>query len=223
VNGKTVRFTDGSAEDFDGIVFGTGYHLDLSFLSDDLRRILDVDAQHIDLCNFTFHPELRGLAFVGLYEQIGPYYPVLELQARWIAYTMSGAIAGPSKENLEAGVAAYRARRGTPQIVFTDTMATLFARAAGVEPELERWPDLARPLMFGPLTPMSFRMSGRDSLPDAPERFAADVQAFGCIPSNELAPTQIGQLQALAGARSDEAFNRYVAAVCPRVDARTEN
>jgi hypothetical protein len=219
VNGKTVRFTDGSVEDFDGIVFGTGYHLDLPFLSDELRQILDVDAQHIDLSNFTFHPELRGLAFVGLYEQVGPYYPVLELQARWIAYTMSGAIASLSKEELEAGVAAYRARRGTPQIVFTDTMATLFARAAGVEPELERWPDLARPLIFGPLTPMSFRMSGRDSLPDAPERFAAEVQAFGCVPSNELAPMQIGQLQALAGARGDDAFSQLVATVCPHGEA----
>jgi dimethylaniline monooxygenase (N-oxide forming) len=223
VNGKTVRFTDGSAEEFDGIVFGTGYHLHLPFLSDDLRRTLDLDAQHIDLYNFTFHPELRGLAFVGLYEQIGPYYPVLELQARWIAYTMSRAIAAPSKEELEAGVAAYRARRGSPQLVFTDTMATLFARAAGVEPELERWPDLARPLMFGPLTPMSFRMSGRDSLPDAPQRFAADVQAFGCVPSNELAPMQIGQLQELAGARGDEEFSQYVATLCPRVEASPGN
>jgi thioredoxin reductase len=219
VNGRTVRFTDGSAEDFDGIVFGTGYHLHLSFLSKDVRRILDVDAKHIDLCNFTFHPELRGLAFVGLYEQVGPYYPVLELQGRWIAYTMSGAIAAPSKEELEVGVAAYRARRGTPQIVFADTMAMLFARAAGVEPELERWPDLAGSLMFGPLTSMSFRMSGRDSLADAPQRFADEVQAFGCIPSNELGPMQIGQLQALAGVRSDEAFSQYVAAVCPRAEA----
>ncbi|MCU1291452.1 MAG: putative flavoprotein involved in transport [Bryobacterales bacterium] len=215
VDGRTVRFVDGSAEDFDGIVFGTGYHLDLPFLSDDLRQTLDVDAQHIDLCNFTFHPELWGLAFVGLYEQIGPYYPVLELQARWIAYTMSGAIAAPSKDELERGVAAYRARRGTPQTVFTDTMATLFARAAGVEPELESWPELACPLMFGPLTPISFRLSGRDSLADAPERFAADVRTFGCVPSNQLAPMQIGQLQGLAKARGDEAFSRYVATICP--------
>jgi hypothetical protein len=218
VDGTTVRFMDGSAEDFDGVVFGTGYHLDLPFLSDDLRRTLDLDAHHIDLYTYTFHPELRGLAFVGLFEQIGPYYPVLELQGRWVAYTMSGAIAGPSKQELEAGVAAYRARRGTPQLVFTDTMATLFARAAGVEPELERWPDLARPLMFGPLTPMSFRMSGRDSLPEAPQRFAADVQAFGCVPSNDLAPMHVGQLEGLAEARGDAAFSRYVATVCPRAE-----
>jgi dimethylaniline monooxygenase (N-oxide forming) len=85
-----------------------------------------------------------------------------------------------------------------------------------VEPELERWPELARPLMFGPLTPMSFRMSGRDSLADASERFAAEVMAFGCVPSNQLMPMQIDQLQGLAEARGDEAFRRYVAAVYPR-------
>lgn len=131
VNGKTVRFKDGTAEDFDSIVFGTGYHLNLPFLSEEIRRTLDIDEQHIDLHNFTFHPELPGLAFLGMYEQIGPYYPVLELQARWIAYTMSGAVAAPSKEELEAGVAAYRGRRGTPQTMLFDLMALLFARSAG--------------------------------------------------------------------------------------------
>ena len=39
-------------------------------------------------------------------------YPVLELQTRWIAYTLSGAQAGPAKDELEAGIAAYRQRRG---------------------------------------------------------------------------------------------------------------
>jgi dimethylaniline monooxygenase (N-oxide forming) len=215
VNGKAVRFSDGSAESFDAILFGTGYDLHLPFLSDEIRKTLDADAQHLDLYHFTFHPELPGLAFLGMFEQAGPYYPVLELQARWIAYTMSGAVAAPSKEEFEAGIAAYRARRGMPQLMSFDTMALLFARAAGVEPELDRWPDLARPLMFGPLTPTSFRMSGHDSVPDAPQRFAREIQASGCMPSNEFAPTQIGQLQALAGARSDDAFGRYVARVCP--------
>ena len=71
--------------------------------------------------------------------------------------------------------------------------------------------------------PMSFRMSGRDSLPDAPQRFAADVQAFGCVPSNELVPMQIGQLEGLAGARRDDAFSRYVATVCPRAEVSPAN
>jgi len=102
-----------------------------------------------------------------------------------------------------------------PQVVFFDVMAQLFARAAGVEPELERWPELARALIFGPITPASFRMSGRDSLPDAPKRFAEEARMFGCIRSDKFAPEQISQLQALARARSDEVFGRYVAQVCP--------
>jgi hypothetical protein len=93
-------------------------------------------------------------------------------------------------------------------------MALPFARAAGVEPELDRWPGLARALMFGPLVPASFRMNGRDSLADAPQNFAAEVQAFGCMTSDKFEPMQIAQLQALAGARGDEAFRQYVASVC---------
>lgn len=215
VDGQAVRFADGSTEDFDAILFGTGYELHLPFLDSEILRTLNADAHHLDLHKFTFHPELPGLAFVGLFELIGPYYPVLELQARWVAYTLSGSRAAASRDELEAGITAYRARRGGPQTMPNHVAALLFSRAAGVEPELERWPDLARPLMFGPLTPVSFRMSGRDSLPDAPQRFAAEVRVFGCMPSNELDPMQIGQLRALAGARGDAAFSRWVAALVP--------
>ena len=58
-------------------------------------------------------------------------------------------------------------------------------------------------------------MNGRDSVADAPQRFAAEVQAYGCMTSDKLEPMQIAQLQALAGARDDEAFSEYVASVCP--------
>jgi dimethylaniline monooxygenase (N-oxide forming) len=214
----TVRFSDGSSDTFDAILFGTGYDLHLPFLSEDIRRTLNVDSNHIDLYKFTFHPELPGLAFLGFLEIGGPYYPVLELQARWIAYTLSGAQPHPTKEGLEAGIAAYRSRRGSPQWLPMHAAAMLFARAAGVEPELEQWPELARPLLFGPLTPISFRMSGRDSLADGPQRFAKDVQAFGCMPSNQLQPIQIAQLHALADARCDEGFSRYVAAIAPSTE-----
>jgi 2-polyprenyl-6-methoxyphenol hydroxylase-like FAD-dependent oxidoreductase len=118
--------------------------------------------------------------------------------------------------------ARYLRSEGFEPVVFEEgakiggpshTAAMLFARAAGVEPELGRWPELARPLLFGPLSPMSFRMSGRDSIPDAPARFSEDVRAFGCMPSNGLTPMQIGQLQALAGACGNETFQRYVETV----------
>jgi hypothetical protein len=213
IDGQTVHFADGSSEDFDGIVFGTGYDLHLPFLSQDLQHTLDLDSKHIDLYKFTFHPDLPGLAFLGLFEMAGPYYPVLELQARWIAYTFSGAIPSPQKNELEAGVAAFRARRGGPQTMPMHAAALLFARAAGVEPEFDRWPELARAFFFGPLAPVSFRISGKDSLANAPQRFTSDAAAFGCLPCNDLTPMQTGQLKALAEARGDAAFSRFVETV----------
>jgi hypothetical protein len=65
-------------------------------------------------------------------------------------------------------------------------VALSFARAAGVEPNLEVWPHLRRALLFGPLAPSCFRLQGPDALPDAPLQFVRDAAAFGAITSNEL-------------------------------------
>jgi dimethylaniline monooxygenase (N-oxide forming) len=213
VDRQTVHFADGTSEDFDAIICGTGYDLNLPFLSAEILHELNADEHHLDLYKFTFPERLPGLAFLGMLGVVGPYFPVLELQARWIAYTFSGAQPAPSAGDLQAGVAAYRARRGGPQELPCHAAALLFARAAGVEPNLEQWPELGRGLMFGPLTPTSFRLNGRDSLPDAPARFAEEIRAFGCIGSDQLTPMQAGQLQALAGARDDASFARFVARV----------
>jgi cation diffusion facilitator CzcD-associated flavoprotein CzcO len=204
VRGQTVRFTDGSEEDFDAILFGTGFALDMPFLSDELRRLLDVDDEHIDLYKATFHPDLDGLAAIGAYDQVGPYFPVVELAARWIAYVWSGVRPMPTREEMEAGISAYRSRRSGPQSVPMHVAALLFARAAGVEPDTAKWPELLRALMFGPLAAVGFRLEGPDALPDAPQRFAAAAAAFGAIASSTLAPPEAGRLQALAAARRDE-------------------
>lgn len=208
VDGEKVRFTDGTEEEFDAIIFGTGYHLDLPFLSEELRRTLDIDAKHIDLYKHTFHPALPGLAFLGLLELIGPYYPVLELQARWIAYAWSGTRPAPGAEAMGNGLAAYRARRGGPQEMPMHAVAIQFAREAGVEPVLADWPELTRALLFGPLSPMSFRLHGPDALLDAAQRVAEDAAAFGAVPEATLPPDQRAQLQTLAAAHGDPGLAR---------------
>ena len=182
----TVSFTDGTAEEFDGIVFGTGFDLYLPFLSGDIRAIIDLDAVHMDADRYTFHPDLPGLAFVGMWEQSGGYFVPLELQARWIAYTWGGAVPATSEAGQRSSIDAYRSRRGMPQKARMNLVALTFARAAGVEPRLENWPHLRRALLFGPLTPICFRLEGPDALPDAAARFARDAAAFGAITSTEL-------------------------------------
>jgi cation diffusion facilitator CzcD-associated flavoprotein CzcO len=175
--GREVQFTDGSRQLADGVLLGTGYRLHLPFLAPALTATLALDDAHIDLHEHTFHPDLPGLAFVGLYDQTGPLLPVLELQARWIAYVMAGLIAVPAQA-MRQGVERYRAGRGGPQGVMMNAMALRFARLAGVEPDLARWPQLASALLQGPLSPVSFRLQGPDALVNAPAQVLADAQLF---------------------------------------------
>src|SRR5262249_21383433 len=187
-----------------------GYQLSVPYLDDEVRRVLAVDAQHLDLHAFTFHPDLPGFACLGLFHQVGPYFPVLELQARAIAYAWSGRRPMPDERLMRDGVHQYRATRHLPQIIPMHVSSQLFARAASVEPDLARWPDLARPLLFGPLTPISFRLDGPDRLPHAAEQVVADARAFGAVPSLDLSSEQSAQLRALSEARRDPGFAAFV-------------
>lgn len=184
--GRTVRFADRTEASFDAILFGTGYRLSLPFLAPEIPAALGLDATHIDLCDHTFHPDLDGLAFVGLYDLVGPFLPVLELQARWIAYSWAGLIPLPSREALADGLTRCRVQRDAPQSVPMQVLALLFARNAGVEPDLGRWPDLERALLFGPLAPASFRLQGPDSLDNAATLTHIAAASFGGIPSSQM-------------------------------------
>jgi thioredoxin reductase len=203
IEGATIRFQDGTAAEFDAIVMGTGFGLSLPFLSPEIRAILDIDERHIDLADFTFHPDLDGLAFVGLFPLIGPYFPVLELQARYLAYAWSGCIPAPTREQLIAGVAAYRDRRGGRQSQLMHALALRFARLAGVEPQPTEAPSLARALLFGPLTATSFRLQGRDALPDAVTTISREAALFGAIPDQSFTPAERDQLGRVANVRQD--------------------
>ncbi|WP_445169456.1 flavin-containing monooxygenase [Mycolicibacterium sp. Dal123E01] len=184
VAGAAVTFDDGQVEKFDGIVFGTGFALSLPFLDGDVRAPLNLDAGGFDTDRYTFHPDLPGLAFMGMWDQSGGYFVPLELQARWIAYAWGGAVAMVGDGDQRAAVAVSRTtgQRKTRM----NLAAVTFARAAGVEPRLADWPELERALLFGPLAPSCFRLHGPDALPDAPARFAAEAAAFGAITGNEM-------------------------------------
>jgi dimethylaniline monooxygenase (N-oxide forming) len=73
VTGATVTVADEHAEEFDGIVVGTGFNLCVPFLSEGIQAILDLDAAHMDVDRYTFHPELPGLAFMGMWDQSGVF------------------------------------------------------------------------------------------------------------------------------------------------------
>lgn len=183
IAGGVVSFADGHAEEFDGIVLGTGYGLNLPYLSPDIRSVLNLDTVGFDADRYTFHPALPGLALLGMWVQSGGYFVPLELQARWIAYTWGGTVEASQPRSIQ--------QTGHGEKTRMNLAALTFARAAGVEPRLDRWPQLRRALLFGPLAPSCFRLEGPDAQPDAAARFERDAAAFGAIICNELTDREL--------------------------------
>ncbi len=168
IEGQTVSFSDGMSGRFDGLIFGTGFELNIPFLSDALRHHLNNGAQHLDLYKCTFAPDLPGLAFAGLFQVAGPYFPPIELQARWIAYAWSGARPLPSATDMRCSMAKVADQSSDKHHM--PSLTVDFARQAGVEPDIDQWPELEEALLHGPLLPASFRLNGRDPLIEAPRR-----------------------------------------------------
>lgn len=194
IDRKLVTFDDGTSEEADALLFATGFRLNLPFLSPAIRAEVGADGPALRLYKHTFHPRLPGLAFLGVVHQAGPLFPPLELQARWIAYSWAGPCSRPDIETMTEEIAAEIPNEAP---LMMHRQCILFARAAGVEPDLTKYPELQRALLFGPLSAVSFRLSGPDALPDAARRVAAEAAEFGLIASPEFTPEQLAQIERL--------------------------
>ena len=92
---RGVIFADGTRSDLDTVVMCTGYTTTLPFLDKSVLTAVEFEAsdqlQPTLLHKQVFHPALPGLYFVGHYR--GPYFSIMELQARWIAAHSGGGAA----------------------------------------------------------------------------------------------------------------------------------
>lgn len=164
IDGTSVRFADGTRTDADVLICATGYDLDVPYLT-----ILDPDRE---LYQRTFHPGLPGLGVIGQFLAQGPYFPLLELQARWIAAVWSGAVALPALDHMRAVIATPR-----PTLDSHNSLALTLSEELGVSPDPSAWPELAEPLMFGPMLPPRYRLSGPGAQPGAARLFAEQLAA----------------------------------------------
>jgi dimethylaniline monooxygenase (N-oxide forming) len=102
--GSKVFFTDGSAGEYDVVVYCTGYRVSFPFLGDDVVRAED---NHVDLYRRVVHPDHPGLYFVGLIQPLGAIMPLAEAQAEWVADLVTGVGALPPVREMRAQIAAY--------------------------------------------------------------------------------------------------------------------
>ncbi len=192
ISGDQVTFEDGTTVQVDAIIIGTGFDLHLPFLSEEIAATTNVSQKSLDLCQFTFHPDLPGLAFMGLWAQLGPYPVVLEQQARWIAYSWSGRIDAPTEAELRQGVQDCIEQEHHTGYREQHEMAVRFARLATTMPDAGDDTELATILPKCPITGEMFRISGPDSDPNAAAWVKTLFWRYAEIPLKRELGAQLG-------------------------------
>jgi hypothetical protein len=86
-DGKTVRFKDGSSEDFDTVVACTGFHITHPFLD---KSVIDLSKAPVRLYQKMIPESAQNLYFIGLFQPLGCIWPGSELQAKLAARHLAG-------------------------------------------------------------------------------------------------------------------------------------
>lgn len=96
--GDSVRFTDGSVEAVDTIIYATGYRISFPFFDPDFLSAPD---NRLPLYKRMFKPGLDDLAFIGLGQPIPTIFPFAELQAKLAARYLGGDWLPPEEAEME--------------------------------------------------------------------------------------------------------------------------
>ena len=112
LDGATVHFTDGSAEEFDAIVYATGYNITFPFFDE---GFLSAPDNHLPLYKRVFKPGIDDLAFMGFAQSLPTLFPFVEWQSRLVARYLSGRYRPPSPARWSARSRASEALHGALQ------------------------------------------------------------------------------------------------------------
>jgi len=92
-DGHAVCFTDGTHEEFDVIIMGTGFRISFPFLP---KRVAGWDMTKTPpLYLKMMHPTIPSLFFIGLFQPIGCIWQLADYQARIAALQLSGRLRRP--------------------------------------------------------------------------------------------------------------------------------
>ena len=110
-----MRFADGTREAVDAIVCATGYELDVPYLDPTVWAVAGPDLR---LYRRALHPDLPGFGAVGLFPAQGPFFSLLELQARWLVALWAGDVGAAGRRGDARARSRSRRRRSRSHNVF---------------------------------------------------------------------------------------------------------
>lgn len=207
-----VEFRDGSRAVIDDVIVATGYIKHYPFLPPEV--VPSVKEDRVELYKFIFPVGDHSVAFVGLVEPIGGFWPVAEMQARYVSRVLAGRLSLPDIQR-QAKEAKSRASsqpidsdRYAAQvhwIAYMDELAGLI----GVKPNLKRMavtdPSLYRRCVFGPCLSYQFRLEGphswegaREAILDFPNRIASVLTPLTAPQDTRLRRATTGVIDVVA-------------------------
>lgn len=89
LDGDTVHFADGLADNYDALIYATGYQVVCPFLT---RDILNPE-EPFRMYKHVIHPNVANLFFIGFVQPLGGFWPVAEAQSQWVAAILDGRLA----------------------------------------------------------------------------------------------------------------------------------
>jgi len=102
LKGKTVVFEDGTTQDFDQIVYATGYKVTFPFLKDQTFQV--EHSNDFRLYKKVIHPDWPNLFFVALVQPLGAIMPLAEVQSKWIARLLTGQTKLPNADKMRRDI-----------------------------------------------------------------------------------------------------------------------
>lgn len=103
LDGQTVHFEDGTADDFDIIIYATGYNITFPFFDPDF---ISAPGNRIDLYKRMFRPGIDDLIFAGFAQATPTLFPFVECQARLVAAYAVGRYRLPSVDEMREVIAS---------------------------------------------------------------------------------------------------------------------
>jgi len=104
ISGCEFCDSSGRSFKFDAVITATGYQRQFPFLD---ATCQPHQGSVLTLYKHVFHPKVSGLAFLGMCGVVGAIFPVVELQARWVASCFLGSGILPNCDEMMRMVEAH--------------------------------------------------------------------------------------------------------------------